>query len=139
MAFCKCTDGHCADRLKAIADKPSTALIKKSLISKAGKGLFAERDYKSGEFVTFYSGCVVTEDIEGDRVLQVTKNRWIDGSGNCTQKAAPGDYINHKLPPNTKFMLYSRPFSLACIRTTKKVLQGDEFYIDYGKDYWDTV
>ncbi len=132
---CKCSDGHCAERFEAFKAHPCTAVIQTSTIPDAGKGLFADKDYARNDFVTYYSGRVFNTAIEGDRVLQINKRTWIDGSGPCTSKDAPGDFLNHKLPSNTRFVVSSHPLGLVTIRTTKAVKKGDEFFIDYGREY----
>lgn len=136
---CKCTDGHCEERLALYAKSPCTAVLKTSTIPNSGQGLFADKDYKKGEFVTYYSGTVTNVFIEGDRVLEINKKSWIDGTGPCTRSTALGDYINHCLPVNVKFCISSHKLNTVCIRTTKAVEAGTEFFINYGRDYWARV
>lgn len=136
---CKCTDGHCAERLALFNKQPCTAVLKTSTLPNSGKGLFADKDYKKGEFVTYYSGTVTNIPIEGDRVLQINKKTWINGEGPCIKSTALGDYLNHCLPANTRFCISSHVINLVCIKTTKAVKAGSEFFINYGKDYWDSA
>ncbi len=135
---CTCADELCARRQATIALKPCTALVQASTIPQGGLGLFADKNYNKNEFVTYYSGTVFNVPIEGDRVLQINKKRWIDGGGSCVVPAAPGDFINHKRPANTKFMVSSHATCLVKIVTTRKVQKGAEFFIDYGDEYWDS-
>lgn len=136
MKKCTCTVDGCAQRKITIEQHPCTAVVQPSSIPEWGKGLFAERDYKRNEFVTYYSGTVTDVPIEGDRVLQINKRRWIDGSGSCAHPLAPGDFINHKVPANTRFCVSSHPLCLVKIATTKNVKKGSEFFINYGREYW---
>lgn len=138
MKKCICTDNKCQERKLAYQKTPCTAKIQPSTILKAGKGLFADRDYKKNEFITYYSGSVTNIPIEGDRVLQISKKSWIDASGPCVDALAPGDFLNHKLPANARFSISSHPMNLVKIIATQNVKKGSEFFIDYGPEYWNS-
>lgn len=112
----------------------------KSTIKGAGMGLFADKDYDKGERVTFYSGTYSDNPtLEGDRVIQITKILSIDGDGRCRMECSRGDLINHDPDrANCRYAWSSvgpKKLKLVHIVTKRRVLQGEEFLIDYGPHY----
>jgi SET domain-containing protein len=98
----------------------------------AGRGLFATRGYRKGEFIIEYFGPMLDAE-EADRkywdryLFELTANRFIDGK--CTANVAR--FINHSCKPNAEARGLKRLF----IRATKTIRPGDEILIDYGHEY----
>ena len=102
----------------------------------AGLGLFANKDFKCGDFIIEYVGEHISHDeadIRGGKYLfTINKKIVIDGK-NRTNIAR---YINHGCKPNAeaesddeeeKIRIYAR----------KKISAGNEITLDYGKEYWE--
>ena len=114
-----------------------TAYGARSTIRGAGKGLFSDRNYAKGERVTFYSGTYSDDpNLEGDRVIEITKKLSIDGGGKCRIECSRGDLINHD--PDRANCRYAwspvgpKKLKLVHIITMRDVRSGEEFFIDYG-------
>ncbi len=115
---------------KRVTQKDAAYLIKRS---KSGLGLFANKDYKKGEFVIEYVGEIIDND-EADRRLgkylfELNKKETLDGSA----RKNVARYINHSCRPNCEVDIKKKK---VLISTRKKVLAGEEFTYDYGKEYF---
>lgn len=134
---CRCNDGgDPSRRRRAWAARPCTAVVLPSVIPNAGDGLFAERDYGAGEFVTFYSGCYRWgDDVEGDRALEFRIEQTVDGDGPCRVAAAPGDKCNHSRRANCRYRLDTATVpgeTLVQVVAARKVHAGQELLCNYG-------
>jgi hypothetical protein len=114
-----------------------TAVSKQSTIIGAGKGLFADRCYKRGEHIVFYSGTYVDDRcLEGDRVLQISARVCIEGAGACRSPVNRGDLINHQPQrENCRFAYCNaspKRLKLVSIIATRDIRASEEFLIDYG-------
>jgi SET domain-containing protein len=98
----------------------------------SGRGLFATREFRKGEFIIEYFGTLLNAE-EADRkymdryLFEVTANKFIDGKGT----ANVARYINHSCKPNVEARGLKRLF----IRATRKIRPGDEIFLDYGQEY----
>lgn len=104
--------------------------------SKAGLGLYAQKDFKRGDFIIEYTGEHITDE-EADRrsgkyLFVLTKEIVIDGRGR--QNIAR--YINHSCKPNAEAELDLDELKVR-ILARKKITAGEEITYDYGKEYWD--
>jgi hypothetical protein len=116
--------------------------IKKSKIPRAGKGLYAKKDFKRGDFICWYMGYLIENDMivngyyDSDYILKLPdKNLYI-----CAEdvNSCFGRYINDglsKYNSNCIFETYTDIYS-AGIKAKKKINKGDELYLTYGTDYW---
>lgn len=100
--------------------------------SNSGLGLFANKDFKRGEFIIEYKGRKISETEEytskSRYLFYVGPNKTIDGS-NRRNKAR---YINHSCKPNSEaFYRNGRVF----IHAKKVIRSGEEITITYGKHY----
>lgn len=99
---------------------------------KMGYGLFAERDYDVGEFVTFYGGVKGPRTKQGDYVVDVNDIKTFD-SEFVFKISEKGRWINSS-KDNFNVEFKYRNKKVVAI-TTKKVKRGEQFFIYYGKDY----
>lgn len=116
--------------------------VKKSKIPRAGKGLYAKRDLKRGEFICWYMGYLIVNDMiengyyDSDYILKLPdKDLYICAED---EKSCFGRYINDGLSKhnsNCVFETYDDIYSAGII-AKKKIKKGDELYITYGDDYW---
>lgn len=138
----------CTRRLKA--NQPS---VKRSTIPKAGNGLFADRDYKWGETVTYYSGKVYTDrrDVPASPYILFRAGFFIDGRVDFD--GSLGRYINAakgRKHPNVYFG-YQKIGTAVPIKVLTKAMarqkkmsvngeyglrKGEELFIKYGSGYW---
>jgi SET domain-containing protein len=105
--------------------------LKKTLY---GLGLFANKNFKRGDFLIEYTGEKISNE-EADRrggkyLMTLNKKYTIDGKG----RENVARYINHSCKPNctqyiegNKVKIYAR----------RKIEIGDELHFNYGKDYCD--
>jgi hypothetical protein len=116
--------------------------IKKSKIPRAGKGLYAKKDFVKGDFICWYMGFLIEEDMvdngyyDSDYLLKLNgKNMYI-----CAEdkKSCYGRFINDglsKYKSNCVFETYNNTNSSGII-AKRKIKKGDELYINYGPEYW---
>lgn len=116
--------------------------IKKSKIPRAGNGLYAKKDFTKGDFICWYMGFLIEEDMvdngyyDSDYLLKLRgKDMYI-----CAEdkKSCYGRYINDglsKYKSNCEFETYDDVLSSG-IKAKRKIKRGDELYISYGPEYW---
>lgn len=115
-------------------------LVSGSTISGAGNGLFAKVKIKPCDTIGHYTGEVLSDDevnnepyVDSDYILWVCKDHNIVGEGPL---AGYTRYINHSDEPNGRIVVSTR-WKKARIEAIKKILPGDEIFIDYGPSYWE--
>ena len=116
--------------------------VKKSLLPNAGKGLFAKKKIKRGEFIAWYTGVYVdagsvdNDYYDSDYIWGITNSGlYIDAAD---PKSCLGRYINDSLSlglSNCKLKSYENTYS-AGIVATKAIPKGAEVYATYGPVYW---
>jgi SET domain-containing protein len=120
--------------------------VDNSTMPSAGKGLFASEDIKKGELIIEYTGEVTTweevrHDAENVYIYFVNEDYVINAKNNPEAIAryandARGLTRKKDLHNNSKFVkVDGRIF----IKATKLIKAGEEIFVAYGKDYWDTV
>lgn len=120
--------------------------VDKSSIPSAGKGLFTSEDIGKGELIIEYIGEVTT----WDEVRHDTENLYIyfvneDYVINAKNfPDAIARYANdaHGLTRKRGVHNNSRFVNIdgkIFIKAVKLIRAGEEIFVDYGKDYWDTV
>ena len=114
--------------------------VKKSTIKGAGQGLFATEVLRPGDTIGEYTGKVLTDRqanrapyIESDYMLWVCTDCNILGEGPLANHTR---YINHSDRPNSCIVTSTR-WKKARIEVVKRILPGQEIFMDYGPDYWE--
>ena len=106
--------------------------VKKSRLG--GKGLFANKQIKRGEFIIEYIGKRLTTkeaDVSKSRYLfEIDEDCTLDGP----TKINTAGYINHGCNPNCESDVLDGHVLISAIKDIKK---GDEFTFDYGQEYFD--
>lgn len=121
--------------------------IRKSNIPGAGNGVFAKVDFPANETLGPYTGKFITDD---KHLELAEKNEWqyLMGLSDCATKNTNGynvidgrggsimTIINYapKEFQNVRYHKTCEP-PFVQIVTTRKVLAGEELYVDYGPDY----
>jgi hypothetical protein len=111
-------------------------------------GLFATQDFDEGDYVTEYGGVLITEDDfkknHSEYVIRSfdgsfwdaavvsepfrEQGRWInDARGTDYEYNCAWEDDHEEEPPRPLFVV-----------TTKPVKKGEEFFINYGNQYWET-
>lgn len=112
------------------ASSPKT-IVKRS---KAGFGLFAGEPISKGCFVIEYKGPILdnkTADKKAGRYLfRLDRRRTIDGSVRWNTAR----YINHSCAPNCEAI---NEGDRIAIYAKKNIAAGEEFFYNYGKEYFD--
>lgn len=116
--------------------------IKNSKITDAGKGLFAKKKIKKGDFICWYFGVLIEKDFvlneyyDSDYLLSNPHNELIIDAADPS--SCYGRYINDSLglkKNNAEFIFYDNTFSAGVI-ATKNIKKGEEIYLSYGMEFW---
>ena len=107
-----------------------------SMISNAGNGLFAERDYKSKELVTIYDGEYgLSEEDLCKRMPQThinyTEGLYVDGLRELQVGKGMGSFVNHSNKPNSELVAWR---GKVVLKTLQVVTQSEEFTVSYGSE-----
>lgn len=104
--------------------------------SRAGLGLFANQEFKRGDFIIEYTGEIIpTEEADrrGGKYLFILNSKLtIDGKG----RENTARYINHSCKPNAEAETDEDARKIR-ISAKRKILPGEEIAYDYGKEYCD--
>ena len=119
-------------------------VVKESGRIKNCNGLFANRDFKKGEIITWFEGVAMDLDeyehalensIEAfTHSLQLTENLTLVGVKEPKSGIGGATFVNDFLPHNTEFVKKQLP--LVVLRSTKEIKAGEEFSVAYGARYW---
>lgn len=121
---------------KAITYQAHHFQVKPSKIPTCGQGLFSEVVLYPGDTVGPYLGEQIT-DAMSERAPYIDSHYllWI-----CRDCTIVGEnytrYINHSDEPNVQFVVSTR-WKKARVEVVKKVLPGEELFLDYGPDFWE--
>jgi hypothetical protein len=105
--------------------------------SRTGLGLFATRDISRDTEIVEYKGRRIEtprakelEWVRANRYLFEINSRWtIDGSS----RRNLARYVNHACRPNAEAVLTA---GRMVYRATKRIPEGNEITVDYGKEYF---
>lgn len=134
---------YCWQHLKSVKGLS----IQKSQIPNSGKGLFAHRDMKKGELITYSKTPVSCDKIDeiypGDMLASYAyadrkKNVCWDGA---STQSGYGRYANDGKVSgkgvNAKFFVKKKNGKkFLYLKLTKNIKKGTEILIDYGQEYW---
>ena len=116
--------------------------VKKSKLKKAGKGLFAKKKIKKGEFICWYAGVYVNKDTVHNGYYDSDYLWEFEDSDLVIDAADPlsclGRYVNDSLSlglTNANVIDYDNVHAGA-IMATKAIAKGTEIYITYGPEFW---
>jgi len=116
--------------------------IGESNLKNGGLGLFNAKQWRPrNTVVAEYTGTTSNQPINGNYVLEVNKNKFINSNrsidiagfaNDCrTKNKQQGECRGN----NCKFTL-NRQTQNANLVTTKKIAPNEELYVGYGRDYW---
>lgn len=146
LICCNTCYGHVWAWTKQCASYPPSQLppvVLPSLLPNAGKGLFATRSYKDGEFIASFSGELLKADdlpdpSKGEYVLQLRKDLFLNSR---YLRPLPGDsgpalarYANQASAGesgNSRLVICHRPLR-ASLRCRGKISAGEEITTNYG-------
>jgi hypothetical protein len=132
-----CNGEYCWNHLLSV----NGLRIKNSTILRAGRGLFAARDFPRGTEVTMYTGDNVpgnADNYDGSEyVFELSLRSAIDAARTNT---APGRMINDATGSGKKTnnctWLVNRRNKTVRLTATRLVKKGEEFFVSYGPNYW---
>ena len=109
--------------------------VKPSTIPQCGQGLFSQVTLYPGDTVGPYLGEVITDaQSECEPYVDSHYLLWV-----CHDCLIVGEsytrYINHSEDPNVQFVVSTR-WKKARVEVVKKVVPGEELFLDYGSDFW---
>jgi len=118
--------------------------VTNSTVREAGTGIFAGRSYDRAKLpVAAYDGDVLpTKDVRSPLyktayAVMISRKWSVDARANPW---TPGRYVNQGHPKsamNTGFVVNYATRSVR-LSTTRSVDRGEEFFTDYGKEYWES-
>lgn len=122
-------------------------VVKKSTLPGAGKGLFTKIDIPKNSLIVEYKGKITTwkkvNKQKGNNayIFYVTRNHVVDAEK--TTKAL-ARYANDargfvKVKGIRNNAIYEVKKGKPYIESTKKIPAGSEIFVEYGKEYWDTM
>jgi SET domain-containing protein len=105
----------------------------------AGRGLFARRDFASGERLAPYRGpTTTTPPVRPETgevlALEVAAGLWLDGSGVDN----PGRWANHSCEPNAELIWHDSSRE-AWLTSLRPLQAGEEITFDYGFSLADSL
>lgn len=133
------THPYCAQHTRMVLG----VSVRKSQIPNAGLGLFAEKSFKTGDYVAQYSGEIISveeydkrysDDAMGSYGVELDSKRVIDACRSDSGVARYAcDYHGSGKKPNVEYVADDEKDEvwLVAIRPIKK---GDEILSDYGDD-----
>ncbi len=129
-----------------MAIKKQNLEVKKSVIPKAGKGLFTTRPVKKGTRIAEYKGKITTwkkvkmDPGDNPYIFYVTRNYVIDAK----KSRARARYANDakgltRIKGISNNSQYIEEGKKVFIEAKKDIPAGSEILVDYGREYWDTI
>jgi SET domain-containing protein len=113
-----------------------------STIRDAGLGLFSRVRIQAGDTIGAYTGKIISDHQankpryrDSKYILWVCKDCNIVGEGPLANYTR---YINHADKPNARIVASTR-WKKARIEAIKRILPGQEVFIDYGPYYWESL
>lgn len=118
-------------------------VVKKSLLAKAGKGLFTKNDIAKGKRIVEYKGRIQKwkdvkhEDGHNGYLMLINRNAVI----NAMRSKTFGRYANDatglsKKPGLRNNAEYVSEGRKCFIESTRKIKKGEEILVGYGREYW---
>ncbi len=121
--------------------------LKKSLLPKAGKGLFTRKGISKGTLIVEYKGRITTwneikhEDGKNGYLYYVNSKRVINAQ---PYKKALARYANDArgwsrtegLRNNAEYIEKDKR---CFIKSTRRILKDHEIFVTYGREYWDMM
>jgi SET domain-containing protein len=99
-----------------------------------GLGLFAEKDFKKGEFIAEYTGVriatPIADTLKTKYLFEINEKWTVDGSS----RSNLARYINHSCFPNSESDVRAGKILISALRP---IMHGEEITMDYGDDYVD--
>jgi hypothetical protein len=127
---------------KIDADEKEYLYVEKSQIPDAGKGLFTAISIYKDEVICIYKGEYLSEDeakkraiIGADRYfINMVQGGIMDSMHtSCFAKYA-NDVVGTTYKTNSKISLDE--YDNICIVATRRIMEGEEIFCSYGKQYW---
>ena len=116
--------------------------VKSSGIEYAKYGLFAERNYKKGEYITLYGGARLEEPRGGiptsfsvPASMHPSERGVIDGEYGFNMKTEKGRWVNNPVDPrweNVSFVYFNDQIIVAAKRDIKRY---SEFFFNYDENF----
>lgn len=112
--------------------------VKMSLQEGVGKGLFALKEYKKGDFIVEYTGVriptKIADEHKGRYLFEIDRKWTVDGEVSTN----PARFINHSCDPNTEAEIEKGADREGhiMIYAMRNIAPGEELYIDYGDEYF---
>ncbi|MBT3196904.1 MAG: SET domain-containing protein-lysine N-methyltransferase [Gammaproteobacteria bacterium] len=112
--------------------------VQRSTIPQCGQGLFTRVPLYKGDTIGSYLGEMITDaQSEQEPYLSSHYLLWL-----CCDCLIVGEnytrFINHSAKPNAQFVVSTR-WKKARVEVTRKILSGDEIFLDYGPGFWEAT
>ena len=115
--------------------------LKDSQIENAGIGLFTKEKIKKNRLIGYYGGellKVKNENYDPDYSIEINNRYVIDGSKYPRPfTSMMNDAHKSKFSNNCEFIVDLAKKRVE-MRATRIINEGEELFIDYGEEYWET-
>jgi SET domain-containing protein len=114
--------------------------IKKSTIPEAGKGLFTLVDIDAGDYISEFTGDVISE--EDSRELEGERGHYLismnDGSLlDVYDSDCPARFANDAKDERNNSEIQEDDEGRCWLVATSNIHSGEEIFCSYGEDYWE--
>ena len=116
--------------------------IKKSTIPGVAEGLFATTKKLPSDIIGIYDGIVYNKFKGGDYVVQVNKNKFVDGKDTnssavrYSNDCRPGNRKKKQCSGNNAFLSKLYKTTTPIIKANELIKPGQEIFTAYGSSYW---
>jgi hypothetical protein len=130
----------------------NSLIVKQSTIPNAGCGLFAKRDFKRDELIGYFKGNIISMtkankidatgdirrfyfvDLENGKILDVYDSPSLAKYANDAEGITRIDGL-----ANNAVIGLCNNGKMAYIKAQKLIPEGAEIFLEYGKEYWETL
>ncbi len=128
---------YCIENEMKIPNMNDKIYIAKSKIKEAGRGVFASADIKKNETIEAAPVIIFDHDDDGQVAKTILQHYVFEYTKNSSLLALGfGSLYNHSLTPNAKYEIEENELgNVLYFIATRKILKGEEIYINYGPFY----
>ena len=121
------------------ANQSSTVSLKDSSIKNAGKGVFAETDFRLGDVITKYEGKIQkstpSDDMKLKYTYQLKNGNYLVGITKPRESMGLGSFVNRPNRGTVANVCFFQSGQKVFIEAKQDIKKGDEILCYYGKGY----
>ena len=126
------------ENLRDILPQTDNCLVADSGLPGGGRGVFAKKNFKIGDVIEVCPFLVEKNpsNIEGSVINDYVFN-YVDDEGHRSIVLGLCSMYNHSDTQNVGYKQITNPHNMVYM-AEKEIQRGDELFINYGENYWDT-